>query len=937
MRAIKKLKILFLITITIFSFGLFDRIASAASDDVIVVVVPATPTGLSATPESCGYINITWNASPGATSYTLTDNWGTIYTGSSNSFRQAVTTGSAHTYRVLSSNAYGTSAYSAPVGAVGPSACLVYYSVTTSTSGAGGGTVTPSSRTVEGGTQTTFTITPNGTSYIESVTPSGCTGFLSVFTYYTGFINSNCNISVVFGSSVQSYLVSTNLTAGGSIDPTSRTVTSGSTTSFTITAYSGYAIDTAYGCQGSLSGSTYTTGAINANCTVYVTFRVVSPPSGTISASNCTIPVGSSSCNTSLSWNTSNPISTSAVTTPTNITVANANSGSTTYPVYYGSRTFYLYHNGSLLSSATASSACEAGSVWNGSICPLTTTHTLTVSLAGVGYGTVTSNPGGIYCGSTCSSSYAPSTNVELVAFPAHTYYFDSWSGSCTGNASCNVLMDSSKSVTASFSPVIVTVTASTPYYVAPSATVAFNYNAASNYDITECRLLDNNQSPLTSYQYHSSSSISYTVPASPNSYGYYVQCRDRTNTSVTARSSLVTVNVVTVSVTATTTYNTTPGANVSFAYTPSTTSGSTECALLNNTQVGLTPYQPSSPIVYAAPITSGSYGYYVRCRHAVATSVIATSSLITVNVACSAGTSWNGTNCVPPSGSISSTTCQIQAEENSCQTSLTWNTWYPIGVSAVTTNPSNTIVTTGNSGSGFSATVPYSSKTFYLYNNSQELSQTTASAVCTTGTAWSVAENKCKATTGTLYAGGCTIPVDQNSCPIEIVWETINPVSTSRLRNATKLETIADANSGSTTYTIPYGVTMFRLNHFFPTPTILKEVLSIAVCAPSTQWNSSTCQLLAPEIEDFYSASSTIFNGRSTTLHWDSNPSLVDSCVVTAPSYNSGPLGPSNPDGGLVITPTATTTYTLTCTRGSYSDEDTLVVKVLNMKIKEE
>lgn len=858
MKATKKLKILFLMIVTILSFGFFGRIASAASSSVIVVVIqsaPSTPTGLSSIPESCGYINITWNPSQGATSYTLTDNWVDVYTGATNSFRQAVTPGSPHTYRVIASNSAGSSSYSSPAGAVGPPACGINYTVSTSS------------------------------------------------------------------------------TAGGHIDPGYRTVPAGSNTSFSIVAYSGYAIDTASGCGGSLSGSTYTTGAINANCTVYVTFRVASPMTGSISAfpSSCIIYGGNNSCSVTLTWNTENPVGVSSVTA-SGMTSVFGNSGSQSFFVPYNTRTFYLYNSGQLLDFVTVNSYCETGSAWNGSVCSIPTTFDLTVNKTG--YGTVTSNPGGIFCGSVCASNYAPSVNIELTAWPSSGNRFDSWSGACTGGGGCNVFMNSSKNVTAAFSPVLVTVTASTPYHVAPSTTVTFNYNSTSNYDVTECRLLDYSQSPLTSYQYHSSSSINYTVPASPNSYGYYIQCRDRSNPQISALSSLVTVNVVNISVSATTTYNTTPGANVSFAYTASTNAGSTQCALLNNTQTALTSYQSSSPIVYAAPVTSGSYGYYVRCRHAVATSVIATSSLITVNVACSAGTSWNGTSCVPPSGSISSTTCQIQAEGNSCQTSLTWNTWYPIGVSAVTTNPSNTIVTTGNSGSGFSATVPYSSKTFYLYNNSQLLSQTTASAVCATGTAWSVAENKCKATTGTLYAGGCTIGQGESTCQVQLDWTTTNPTTTSVLRkNSTSGDIVRSANNGSELHSVSQGITNFFLLHGGVT---LKTAASTAVCASMTQWNGNTCQLLAPEIEDFYSASSTIFNGRSTTLHWASNPSLVDSCVVTAPSYNSGPLGPSNPEGGLVITPTVTTTYTLTCTRGSYSDVDTLVVKVLNMVIKE-
>jgi trimeric autotransporter adhesin len=67
--------------------------------------------------------------------------------------------------------------------------------------------------------------------------------------------------------------------ANGSIDPaTPRTVDQGATTSFTITPASDYSIAEVSGCGGTLSGSTYTTGAITANCTVTASFEFSTPP-----------------------------------------------------------------------------------------------------------------------------------------------------------------------------------------------------------------------------------------------------------------------------------------------------------------------------------------------------------------------------------------------------------------------------------------------------------------------------------------------------------------------------------------------------------------------------------------------------------------------------------------------------------------------------------
>ncbi len=81
----------------------------------------------------------------------------------------------------------------------------------------------------------------------------------------------------------------------------------------------------------------------------------------------------------------------------------------------------------------------------------LVTTYALTVAKAGTGSGTVTSNPSGINCGSTCTASYQSGTSVTLSATPATGATFGGWSGACTGTGSCIVSMTAARSVTASF------------------------------------------------------------------------------------------------------------------------------------------------------------------------------------------------------------------------------------------------------------------------------------------------------------------------------------------------------------------------------------------------------------------------------------------------------------------------------------------------------
>ena len=78
----------------------------------------------------------------------------------------------------------------------------------------------------------------------------------------------------------------------------------------------------------------------------------------------------------------------------------------------------------------------------------------LTVTLAGTGAGSVSSDVGGIACGSACSAGFAAATVVTLTATPAAGSVFDGWSGAaCAGSTSptCVLTVDAAKAVTASF------------------------------------------------------------------------------------------------------------------------------------------------------------------------------------------------------------------------------------------------------------------------------------------------------------------------------------------------------------------------------------------------------------------------------------------------------------------------------------------------------
>lgn len=80
---------------------------------------------------------------------------------------------------------------------------------------------------------------------------------------------------------------------------------------------------------------------------------------------------------------------------------------------------------------------------------------TLTVAKSGSGSGTVTSNPSGINCGSSCFTGFTPGTSVTLTAAAASGSTFTGWSGAgCTGTGTCIFTPSADTTVTATFDAV---------------------------------------------------------------------------------------------------------------------------------------------------------------------------------------------------------------------------------------------------------------------------------------------------------------------------------------------------------------------------------------------------------------------------------------------------------------------------------------------------
>jgi predicted extracellular nuclease len=133
------------------------------------------------------------------------------------------------------------------------------------------GTISPSTpQTINQGTTTTFTVTPN--SGFSASVGGTCGGALVGTTYTTAVITAPCTVNATFAP-LPTYTVTGSASANGSIAPTmTQTITQGNTATFTITPNAGYYAAVRGTCGGTLVGTTYTTRAITANCTVNAVF-----------------------------------------------------------------------------------------------------------------------------------------------------------------------------------------------------------------------------------------------------------------------------------------------------------------------------------------------------------------------------------------------------------------------------------------------------------------------------------------------------------------------------------------------------------------------------------------------------------------------------------------------------------------------------------------
>ncbi|WP_129778137.1 InlB B-repeat-containing protein [Peristeroidobacter soli] len=254
------------------------------------------------------------------------------------------------------------------------------------------------------------------------------------------------------------FVVSTSISGDGSISPSSANVVPGNTQAFTVTPNTGSSIGTVTGCAGSLVGNTYTTGPINAACTVNATFTTnnytvtaTAGTGGTISPGSTTLPYGNATsftvtpnigysintvtgCNGSLVGNTYTTdiiVADCAVNATFSINTftvtANAGTGGTISPssnvVNYGDVTSFTVtpSTGYSIGTVTGCGGSLAGNTYTtGTItgaCAVSASFTLNsytvTASAGTG-GTITPPSTPVNHGSTTSFTVTPSTGYSI-------------------------------------------------------------------------------------------------------------------------------------------------------------------------------------------------------------------------------------------------------------------------------------------------------------------------------------------------------------------------------------------------------------------------------------------------------------------------------------------------------------------------------------------
>ncbi|MEM2873870.1 MAG: MopE-related protein [Candidatus Nanoarchaeia archaeon] len=256
----------------------------------------------------------------------------------------------------------------------------------------------------------------------------------------------------------------------------------------------------------------------------------------------------------------------------------------------------------------------------------LPTQYTLTVSKAGTGSGTVTG--AGINCGADCSETYASGTSVTLTASAASGSVFAGWSGAgCSGTGTCNIIMDATKAVTATFNSITDTekpkVSAVSPTTAFVGQLTTFSANAIDNVKVIKCDFYYDSVLQASAKQIGNTNT--WQTEFTPQSVGTHkaqFKCYDAANNEGIGQETIITVSsqqkilyvsanpkIITIKETSTITANTLDRANgIIISFSPSFGSVSPNKCVTSNGGCSVTFSSPTQ--VGEAEITASASNY---------------------------------------------------------------------------------------------------------------------------------------------------------------------------------------------------------------------------------------------------------------------------------------------------------------------------------------
>ncbi|MGN5291525.1 InlB B-repeat-containing protein [Aeromonas sp. 11P] len=135
-----------------------------------------------------------------------------------------------------------------------------------------GGQLNPTSLRLAAGEQGRFSVQADSGYLLTEI--SGCDGTLDGLTYTTGPMRSDCQISASFTqeSAAVYFNATTQASQGGALSPDALRLNAGEQGRFTVQPESGFVLAQIAGCEGTLTGNTYTTAPMRADCQVSARF-----------------------------------------------------------------------------------------------------------------------------------------------------------------------------------------------------------------------------------------------------------------------------------------------------------------------------------------------------------------------------------------------------------------------------------------------------------------------------------------------------------------------------------------------------------------------------------------------------------------------------------------------------------------------------------------